>query len=156
VKSGVSDAEPAAFVDFLRVYAILCAKRSRLQAGITGIGIISGRDTRTAYTIPIRGTFPVCGGLAALLIRGRFNTRQGSKAIHLVGARATENRLVFAPVKTGSTFEADHGRQERRNHAVTDDVSWQGTAHPAWNTIKSIGLVESIHTLRETATSEQR
>ncbi|MDR2246990.1 MAG: hypothetical protein LBE17_10060 [Treponema sp.] len=36
--------------------------------------------------------------------RGRFNTRQGSKAIHLAGARATENRLAFALVKTGSTL----------------------------------------------------
>ncbi|MDR2245552.1 MAG: ISAs1 family transposase [Treponema sp.] len=29
-------------------------------------------------------------------VRGSFITRQGSKAIHLVSARATENRLVFA------------------------------------------------------------
>jgi hypothetical protein len=33
-------------------------------------------------------------------VRGSFNTRQGNKAIHLVGAWATENRLVFAQVKT--------------------------------------------------------
>ncbi|MDR1099814.1 MAG: ISAs1 family transposase, partial [Treponema sp.] len=33
-------------------------------------------------------------------VRGSFNTRQGSKAIHLVSAWATENRLVFAQVKT--------------------------------------------------------
>jgi predicted transposase YbfD/YdcC len=33
-------------------------------------------------------------------IRGSFNTRQESKAIHLVSAWATENRLVFAQVKT--------------------------------------------------------
>jgi predicted transposase YbfD/YdcC len=26
-------------------------------------------------------------------------------------------------VKTSSAFEVDHGRQERRNHAITDDVS---------------------------------
>jgi predicted transposase YbfD/YdcC len=50
----------------------------------------------------------------------------------------------------------DHGRQERRNHTVTDDVSWLVAAHPAWNTIKSIGLVESVRTLGETATTEQR
>ncbi|MDR2246210.1 MAG: ISAs1 family transposase [Treponema sp.] len=31
-------------------------------------------------------------------LRGSFNTRQGT--IHLVSARATENRLVFAQVKT--------------------------------------------------------
>jgi hypothetical protein len=34
-------------------------------------------------------------------IRGSFNTRTERKAIHLVSAWATENRLVFAQVKTG-------------------------------------------------------
>jgi hypothetical protein len=33
-------------------------------------------------------------------LRGSFNTRQGNKAIHLVSAWATENRLVFAQVTT--------------------------------------------------------
>jgi hypothetical protein len=33
-------------------------------------------------------------------VRGSFNTRQESRAIHLVSAWAAENRLVFAPVKT--------------------------------------------------------
>jgi hypothetical protein len=33
-------------------------------------------------------------------VRGSFNTRQGSKALHLVSAWATGNRLVFAQVKT--------------------------------------------------------
>ncbi|MDR2246209.1 MAG: hypothetical protein LBE17_05990 [Treponema sp.] len=59
-------------------------------------------------------------------------------------------------MKTGSTFEVDHGRQERRNHAVTDAVSWLVAAHPAWNTITSIGVIESIRTIGETATTEQR
>ncbi|MDR1251692.1 MAG: ISAs1 family transposase, partial [Treponema sp.] len=168
-------------------------------------------------------------------VRGSFNTRKESKAIHLVSAWATENRLVFAPVKTGeksneitaiptllemialkgcivtidamgcpykianqlvdagadyvfslkenqetlsydvktyfagidfacpdplvktsSTFEVDHGRRERRNYAVTDDVSWLIAAHPAWKTIKSIGVVESIRTVGETVSTELR
>jgi predicted transposase YbfD/YdcC len=168
-------------------------------------------------------------------VRGSFNIRQESKAIHLVSSWATENRLVFAQVKTeeksneitaiptllemlalkgcivtidamgcqykiadqivhagadyvlslkenqetlyddvktyfegidftrpdpliktSSAFEVDHGRQERRNHAVTDDVSWLVAGHPAWNTIKSIGVVESIRTVGETVTTEQR
>jgi hypothetical protein len=59
-------------------------------------------------------------------------------------------------VKTSSTFEVDHGRQERRNHPITDDVSWLVAAHPAWNTITSIGVIESIRTLGETATAKQR
>jgi predicted transposase YbfD/YdcC len=173
-------------------------------------------------------------------VRGSFNIRQESKAIRLVSAGATENRLVFpqvkteekskgnevstitaipallemialkgciatidamgcrykiagqiasagagyvlslkknqetlyddvktyfegidfarpAPlIKTSSTFEADHGRQERRNHAATDDVSWLAAAHPAWSTIKSIGVVESIRTVGEAVTTERR
>ncbi|MDR3162089.1 MAG: ISAs1 family transposase, partial [Spirochaetaceae bacterium] len=56
-------------------------------------------------------------------------------------------------VQTDSTFEVDHGR---RNHGVTGDVSWLVNAHPAWNTIKSIGVVESIRTIGETVTTEQR
>jgi predicted transposase YbfD/YdcC len=59
-------------------------------------------------------------------------------------------------VQTDSTFEVDHGRRERRNHAVTGDVSWLVDAHPAWNTIKSIGVVESIRTIGETVTTELR
>jgi hypothetical protein len=47
-------------------------------------------------------------------------------------------------IKTGGAFEVDHGRRERRNHAITDDVSWLVAAHPAWNAITSIGIVESI------------
>ena len=34
-------------------------------------------------------------------VRGSFNARQGSKAVRLVSAGATGNRLVFARVKTG-------------------------------------------------------
>jgi predicted transposase YbfD/YdcC len=168
-------------------------------------------------------------------VRGSFNARQESTAIHLVSAWATENRLVFAQVKTGeksneitaipsllemialkgcivtidamgcqykianqivkagadyvlslkenqetlyddvktyfagidfarpdpliqtnSAFDVDHGRQERRSHAITDDVSWLVAAHPAWNTIKSIGVVESIRTVGEKVTIEYR
>jgi predicted transposase YbfD/YdcC len=59
-------------------------------------------------------------------------------------------------IKTSSTFDVDHGRQERRNHAVTGDVSWLVDAHPAWSTIKSIGVVQSIRTIGETVTTEQR
>jgi predicted transposase YbfD/YdcC len=59
-------------------------------------------------------------------------------------------------IKTSSTFEVDHSRLERRNHAVTDDVSWLIATHPTWNTIKSIGVVESIRTIDETVTTEYR
>jgi predicted transposase YbfD/YdcC len=64
--------------------------------------------------------------------------------------------LILPLVKTSSSFEVDHGRQERRNHAVTDDVSWLVAAHSAWNTIKSIGVVESIRMVGGTTTTELR
>jgi hypothetical protein len=34
------------------------------------------------------------------IVRGSFNTRQGNRVVHMVSTRATENRLVFARVKT--------------------------------------------------------
>jgi hypothetical protein len=51
------------------------------------------------------------------------------------------------PAKAGGAFEVDHGRRERRNHAITDDVSRLVASHPAWNTMASIGVIESIRTL---------
>jgi predicted transposase YbfD/YdcC len=63
--------------------------------------------------------------------------------------------LILPPVKTNSTFEVEHGLQERRNHVITDDVSWLIAALSAWNTIKSIGLVESIRRAGETVTCER-
>jgi hypothetical protein len=42
-------------------------------------------------------TSDAIGGKTVL---GSFNTRQGNNASHLVSAWATENRLVFVPVKT--------------------------------------------------------
>jgi predicted transposase YbfD/YdcC len=59
-------------------------------------------------------------------------------------------------IKTSSTFDIDHGRQERRNHAVTDGAAWLVATHPAWNTIKSIGRIESIRMVGEMVTAEQR
>ncbi|MDR1986320.1 MAG: hypothetical protein LBP88_05030 [Treponema sp.] len=53
-------------------------------------------------------------------------------------------------VKTSSTFDGDHGRQERRNHGIPDDGSWLVATHPHGKTIKSIG------TRGETVTTEQR
>jgi hypothetical protein len=41
------------------------------------------------------------GAIDGKTIRGSFNTQKEQKAIHLVSAWATENRPVFAQVKTG-------------------------------------------------------
>jgi predicted transposase YbfD/YdcC len=36
----------------------------------------------------------------------------------------------------------DHGRLERRDHAITGDVGWLIERHPNWETIRSIGVIE--------------
>jgi predicted transposase YbfD/YdcC len=47
-----------------------------------------------------------------------------------------------AEVQVYTSFEADHGRLERRKHAVTGDVRWLIERHPKWKTIGSIGVIE--------------
>jgi predicted transposase YbfD/YdcC len=41
-------------------------------------------------------------------------------------------------IKVITTHEVDHGRIERRDHAVTDDVAWLIARHLLWKSIKSI------------------
>jgi predicted transposase YbfD/YdcC len=168
-------------------------------------------------------------------IRGSFNTRTGQKAIHLVSAWATENRLVFAQVKTEekhneitaiptllemialkgcivtidamgcqykiagqivasgadylfalkenqetlyedvklyfegvdnghpspniathTTFDVDHGRLETRFHGITPDVAWLIERHPAWKSIKSIGMIDSTRESGDKVSHERR
>jgi hypothetical protein len=48
-------------------------------------------------------------------VRGSFNTRQESKAIHPASARAAENRPVFAPVKT----------EEKSNEITATPTCWR-------------------------------
>jgi predicted transposase YbfD/YdcC len=174
-------------------------------------------------------------------VRGHFKGKEGGKAIHLVSAWATENRLVFGQVRTEdksneitaiptllekialegsvitidamgcqydiankivkgkadylfslkgnqetlhddvkeyfeglnfglpeskiekylkvqttSTHEEKHGREEDRDYAVSGDVGWLVERHPAWKTIRSIGMVEATRTIKEKTTRERR
>ena len=59
-------------------------------------------------------------------------------------------------IQTESTFDVDHGRIERRSHAVSGDAAWLIERHPAWNTIKSFGVVESIRETPSKTSIEQR
>jgi predicted transposase YbfD/YdcC len=54
-------------------------------------------------------------------------------------------------VKTVSTHDEGHGRVEERDYAVSDDVAWLIQRHPAWGTIKSIGMVESTRTVKDSS-----
>jgi predicted transposase YbfD/YdcC len=55
-----------------------------------------------------------------------------------------------------TTFDVDHGRIERRYYGITGDVSWLVQRHPAWNSIKSIGVIESRREVGEKVSVEQR
>ena len=59
-------------------------------------------------------------------------------------------------VLTDSTFDVDHGRIERRFYGVSGNVSWLTERHPAWKTIKSIGIVQSTRETSERISTERR
>jgi predicted transposase YbfD/YdcC len=45
---------------------------------------------------------------------------------------------------------------ERRSHAVSGNVGWLMERHPAWKTIKSFGVVQSIRETPEKTSAERR
>jgi predicted transposase YbfD/YdcC len=55
-----------------------------------------------------------------------------------------------------TTFDVDHGRLERRCYGVSGNVSWLTERHPAWKTIKSIGIVQSTRETPEKISTECR
>ena len=55
-----------------------------------------------------------------------------------------------------STFDVDHERLERRFYGVSGNVTWLAERHPAWKTIKSIGLVQSARETPEKTSTECR
>ena len=50
----------------------------------------------------------------------------------------------------------DHGRIERRSYAVSGNVAWLTERRPAWDTIKSIGVVQSVRETPQKTTTERR
>ena len=55
-----------------------------------------------------------------------------------------------------STHEEKHGRIEDRDYAVSGDVGWLIERHPAWKSIRSIGIVESSREVKGQTTTERR
>ena len=53
-----------------------------------------------------------------------------------------------------STYEEKHGRIEDRDYAVSDDVGWLIERHPAWKSIRSIGIAESSREVKGQTTIE--
>ena len=54
------------------------------------------------------------------------------------------------------TFDVDNGRLERRTHAVSGNVTWLLERHPAWNSIKSFGVIQSTRETSQKTTTERR
>jgi predicted transposase YbfD/YdcC len=59
-------------------------------------------------------------------------------------------------IKVEITHDVDHGRIERRSHAVSGNVGWLIDRHPAWKTIKSIGVIESWRDINGVESTEKR
>jgi hypothetical protein len=59
-------------------------------------------------------------------------------------------------VAVHTTFDVDHGRLESRFHGITADVPWLAERHPAWKSIKSIGVIDSKRELRDKVSHERR
>jgi hypothetical protein len=55
-----------------------------------------------------------------------------------------------------ATFDVDHGRLESWFHGITADVSWLVERHPAWKSIKSIGIIDSKRELGDKVSLERR
>jgi predicted transposase YbfD/YdcC len=59
-------------------------------------------------------------------------------------------------VMTETTFDVDHGRYERRFHAVSGNITWLKERHPNWNTVKSFGVIQATRESQEKTSSERR
>ncbi|MDR3342779.1 MAG: ISAs1 family transposase, partial [Treponema sp.] len=61
-----------------------------------------------------------------------------------------------ADIKVEVTHDVDHGRIERRIHAVSGNVGWLIERHPAWKTITSIGVIEAWRDINGVESTEKR
>ncbi|MDR1148682.1 MAG: ISAs1 family transposase, partial [Spirochaetaceae bacterium] len=59
-------------------------------------------------------------------------------------------------VAVHTNFDVDHGRLESRFHGITSDVSWLIERHPAWKSIKSIGMIDSQRETGDKVSFERR
>jgi predicted transposase YbfD/YdcC len=53
------------------------------------------------------------------------------------------SQAKYIRFRSVSAYDEKHGRKESRDYAVSDDVQWLRKLFPQWNTINSIGVVES-------------
>jgi len=64
--------------------------------------------------------------------------------------------MEHIPFQSVSTHDKGHGRLEDRDYAVSGDVGWLVERHPHWQTIKSIGFVDSQREIKGIVTTERR
>jgi predicted transposase YbfD/YdcC len=65
-------------------------------------------------------------------------------------------KAKYIAFRSTSTYDENHGRKETRDYAVSDDVAWLRKQFPKWQSIKSIGVVESTRDTGGEATTERR
>jgi hypothetical protein len=93
-----------------------------------------------------------------------MKTAKSVQKLHAAAAGFNEDLDFSAPTdKTPhirfhsvSTHDEGHGRIEDRDYAVNDDVGWLRARHPDWQTIRSIGVVESSREVKGETTVERR
>ena len=54
------------------------------------------------------------------------------------------------------THDKGHGRIERRQAWVTDQIEWLKTRHPDWIDLQAIGMIESVRYVNNQASVERR
>ena len=64
--------------------------------------------------------------------------------------------MKYISFQSTSTHEEKHGRIEDRDYAVSDDVKWLHERHPRWETIRTIGIVDSRREEKGKVTCERR
>jgi predicted transposase YbfD/YdcC len=75
-----------------------------------------------------------------------FSLKENQKALYEDVKTCFEEAGSARPdpnVAVHTAFDADHGRFESRFHGITGDVSWLVDRHPAWKSIKSIGVIDA-------------
>ena len=88
-----------------------------------------------------------------LALKGNQSTLHDEVNIFLEGAGAGD----FEGVRYDflETSQSDHGRTERRQYWITEDIGWL-TNHGAWEGLCSAGMVESTREVQGKTTTERR
>jgi predicted transposase YbfD/YdcC len=62
----------------------------------------------------------------------------------------------YIKFKTFSTNERGHGREGRRDYAISDDMEWIKEGFPLWKSIRTIGMVEATRETGDKKNTERR